>query len=120
MMFFGQIVVLHVILWKQEFPLGNWTSYSMSVCIDPEIKRNTYGKGKYILRRAFAEDHLLPEEIIWREKAAFSDAVGHSMVDDLKEYADNFYTEEEFVDKCQRYIHAKRFYKGIIALPGNF
>ena len=33
------------------------------------------------------------------------------MVDDLKEYADNFYTEEEFVDKCQRYIHAKPFTK---------
>ena len=25
--------------------------------------------------------HLLPDDILWRQKAAFSDAVGHSMVD---------------------------------------
>ncbi len=30
------------------------------------------------------KDGYLPEEILWREKAAFSDAVGHSMVDYLK------------------------------------
>lgn len=96
---------------EARVPFGDLDFVQYVMSIDPEIKRNTYGKGKYILRRAFAEDHLLPEEIIWREKAAFSDAVGHSMVDDLKEYADNFYTEEEFVDKCQRYIHAKPFTK---------
>ena len=38
----------------------------------------------------------LPEEILWREKAAFSDAVGHSMVDYLKEYAEGTYSDEEF------------------------
>ena len=55
--------------------------------IDPAKKLNTYGKGKYLLRKAFEADHILPDNILWREKAAFSDAVGHSMVDDLKEYA---------------------------------
>ena len=35
--------------------------------------------GKYLLRHAFEEDHILPESILWRQKAAFSDAVGHSM-----------------------------------------
>ncbi len=53
------------------------------MAIDPEKKLNTYGKGKYLLRKAFEGDWL-PESILWREKAAFSDAVGHSMVDDLK------------------------------------
>ena len=38
----------------------------------------------------------LTPEILWREKAAFSDAVGHSMVDDIKEYAESLYTDEEF------------------------
>ena len=37
----------------------------------------------YLLRKAFEGDWL-PPEILWREKAAFSDAVGHSMVDDIK------------------------------------
>ena len=31
-----------------------------------------------------------------REKAAFSDAVGHSMVDHLKSFAERKYTDEEF------------------------
>ena len=62
---------------------------------DPEKKRNHYGKGKYLLRKAFEGDWL-PPEILWREKAAFSDAVGHSMVDDIKEYAESLYTDEEF------------------------
>ena len=51
--------------------------------------------GKYLLRKAFEGDWL-PPEILWREKAAFSDAVGHSMVDDIKEYAESLYTDEEF------------------------
>ena len=55
----------------------------------------SYGKGKYLLRKAFEGDWL-PPEILWREKAAFSDAVGHSMVDDIKEYAESLYTDEEF------------------------
>ena len=51
--------------------------------------------GMYLLRKAFEGDWLTPE-ILWREKAAFSDAVGHSMVDDIKEYAESLYTDEEF------------------------
>ena len=65
------------------------------MAIDPEKKLNSYGKGKYLLRKAFEGDWL-PPEILWREKAAFSDAVGHSMVDDIKEYAEGLYTDEEF------------------------
>ena len=64
------------------------------MAVAPEMKVNRYGKGKYLLRHAFEKDGLLPESILWREKAAFSDAVGHSMVDDLKEYAEGCYTQE--------------------------
>ena len=46
-----------------------------------------------------------------REKAAFSDAVGHSMVDDLKEYAEGLYSDEDFEVKCKRYTHAAPFTK---------
>lgn len=60
---------------------------------------NTYNKGKYLLRRAFEKDAILPHSILMREKAAFSDAVGHSMVDDLKEYAESVYTDGEFAEK---------------------
>ena len=46
-----------------------------------------------------------------REKAAFSDAVGHSMVDDLKEYAESCYTDAEFEEKRKKYTHAQPFTK---------
>ena len=53
----------------------------------------------------------LPESILWREKAAFSDAVGHSMVDDLKEYAETVYTDREFAERCGRYSYCRPFTK---------
>ena len=67
--------------------------------------------GKYLLRKAFEKDEILPEEILWREKAAFSDAVGHSMVDDLKEYAENYYSYEEFEERSKQYTFATPFTK---------
>lgn len=74
-------------------------------------KMNTYGKGKYLLRKAFEGDYL-PEAILWREKAAFSDAVGHSLVDHLKEYAEGRYSDEELESGCQKYsYHATPFTK---------
>ena len=78
--------------------------------IDPEKKLNRYGKGKYLLRRAFEGDYL-PLSILYREKAAFSDAVGHSMVDDLKEYAASLYTDEAFRRRAQQYDFARPFTK---------
>ena len=80
------------------------------MAIDPEKKVNRYGKGKYLLRHAF-EGNYLPHSILYREKAAFSDAVGHSMVDHLKAYAEQVYSEEDFQVKRERYSHAQPFTK---------
>ena len=71
---------------------------------------NTYNKGKYLLRHAFEGDYL-PESILMREKAAFSDAVGHSMVDYLKAYAESYYTDEQFETECKKYDHVAPFTK---------
>ena len=46
-----------------------------------------------------------------REKAAFSDAVGHSMVDDLKAYAETLYTDAEFGHRRKFYRFAQPFTK---------
>ena len=53
----------------------------------------------------------MPDEILYREKAAFSDAVGHSLVDDLKELAEQKYTDSEFIDKCKKYKRHTPFTK---------
>ena len=78
--------------------------------IDPALKMNTYGKGKYLLRKAFEGDYL-PHDILYREKAAFSDAVGHSMVDYLKEYAAQKYTDEDLVKAKEKYKEHTPFTK---------
>ena len=71
---------------------------------------NKYGKGKCLLRHAFEGDYLL-ESILYREKAAFSDAVGQSMVDHLKEYAEAMYTDAQYEQKRRAYSHAIPFTK---------
>lgn len=96
---------------EARVPFGDLDFVKYVMAVEPELKRNTYGKGKYLLRHAFEGGDYLPEELLWREKAAFSDAVGHSMVDYLKEYAQAFYTDEEFEEKCKRYTHARPFTK---------
>ncbi len=96
---------------EARVPFGDLDFASYVMSIDPEMKLNTYGKGKYLLRKAFAEDDILPENILWREKAAFSDAVGHSMVWYLKDYAEKLYSDKDYAEKCEKYTHAKPFTK---------
>ena len=95
---------------EARVPFGDLDFVKYVMAIDPEKKLNTYGMGKYLLRKAFEGDWL-PESILWREKAAFSDAVGHSMVDDLKEYAGTVYTDREFAEKCGQYTYCRPFTK---------
>ena len=95
---------------EARVPFGDLDFVEYVMSIDPELKLNKYGKGKYLLRHAFEEDYL-PHDILYREKAAFSDAVGHSMVDYLKDYAEHRYTDSEFEEKRQAYAHARPFTK---------
>lgn len=95
---------------EARVPFGDLDFVKYVMAIDPEMKLNKYNKGKYLLRHAFEGDYL-PHDILYREKAAFSDAVGHSMVDYLKEYAEAQYTDDEFNEKSAKYTHAKPFTK---------
>ena len=96
---------------EARVPFGDLEFVKYVMEIDPSLKMNTYGIGKYLLRHAFEKDKILPDEILWRQKAAFSDAVGHSMVDDLKAYAESMYTDEEFEKRRRDYGFAQPFTK---------
>lgn len=95
---------------EARVPFGDLDFVSYVMAIDPEKKQNRYGKGKYLLRHAFEGDYL-PHSILYREKAAFSDAVGHSMVDHLKAYAEQIYSDEDFQERKAHYSHAQPFTK---------
>jgi len=105
---------------EARVPFGDLDFVKYVMAVDPELKLNTYGKGKYLLRHAFEQDGYLLDDILWREKAAFSDAVGHSMVDYLKEYAQKQYTDAEFESRCKNYTHARPFTKESLLYRGIF
>ena len=96
---------------EARVPFGDLDFVKYVMSLDPELKINRYGKGKYLLRHAFEGLGYLPDAILWREKAAFSDAVGHSMVDDLKAYAEKRFSDEQFETLRQKYGHARPFTK---------
>ncbi|MCR5107735.1 MAG: asparagine synthase B [Lachnospiraceae bacterium] len=96
---------------EARVPFGDLDFVRYCVALDPEMKMNRYNKGKYLLRHAFEGGNYLPDEILFREKAAFSDAVGHSLVDNLKDYAEKKYSDEDFEKGCSKYTHARPFTK---------
>lgn len=92
-------------------PFGDLDFVEYVMNIDPSLKMNKYGMGKYLLRHAFEKDELLPREILFRDKAAFSDAVGHSLADYLKEYAEGKYSDKEYEEGVKKYTYCPPFTK---------
>ena len=99
----------HALEGRVPFADLDFVDYSMS--IDPAKKMNVYNKGKYLLRHAFEGTDYLPHDILFREKAAFSDAVGHSMVDYLKELAEDKYSDEDVLNAKDKYSYCTPFTK---------
>ena len=95
---------------EARVPFGDLDFVRYVMSVDPAKKINVYGKGKYLLRRAFEGDYL-PPSILQREKAAFSDAVGHSLADGLKAYAERRYGEDWKAAAGKYGCHAMPFTK---------
>ena len=56
---------------------------------------------KKIVREAFA--HLLPEEVAWRQKEQFSDGVGYSWIDTLKQITSEAVSDEQMAHAAERF-----------------
>ncbi|MCJ8344933.1 asparagine synthase-related protein, partial [bacterium] len=92
---------------RVPFSDRKFVQYVMS--INPEVKLNKYKMGKFLLRNAFNRNDYLPEPILFRDKAAFSDAVGHSLVDCLKDFANRSYKHSDLSRAKLMYPHATPF-----------
>ncbi|WP_140937643.1 asparagine synthase B [Sphingobacterium lumbrici] len=74
----------------------------VAMTINPSDKMITAERmEKWVVRKAF-EDYL-PESIAWRQKEQFSDGVGYSWIDTLKEQAENKVTDAEFAGAAERF-----------------
>ncbi|KAI8805963.1 asparagine synthase [Cladochytrium replicatum] len=60
---------------------------------------------KYVIRKAFdtPENPYLPHEILWRQKEQFSDGVGYSWIDSLKDHAEEVVSDEHMKGAAARY-----------------
>jgi len=64
--------------------------------LHPNLKQTKVEKE--ILRATFAGGGWLPDEILWRQKEQFSDGVGYSWIDGLKDHAEKLYSDLFFVE----------------------
>lgn len=70
--------------------------------INPEAKMCKDGKiEKHILREGF--DGYLPDEVLWRQKEQFSDGVGYSWIDTLKEFVNEQVSDQELANAKFKY-----------------
>ncbi|EKM82751.1 hypothetical protein AGABI1DRAFT_68665 [Agaricus bisporus var. burnettii JB137-S8] len=92
----------------------------VSMSIDPKQKLFSKGSAqefdqdgrprmeKYLIRKAFdtaseGGKPYLPNSILWRQKEQFSDGVGYSWIDGMKEQADTAISDETFAKRQERW-----------------
>ena len=56
---------------------------------------------KWVLRKAFED--MLPHSVAWRQKEQFSDGVGYSWIDSLKEITSSQVTDEMMKNAARRF-----------------
>ena len=74
----------------------------VAMCIDPEQKMCP-GKviEKKLVREAF--EGYIPESVLWRQKEQFSDGVGYSWIDTLKEHCAQAVSDEQMASAAERF-----------------
>jgi asparagine synthase (glutamine-hydrolysing) len=89
-----------------------FVNYYLSIPLELRNHNLTKSMEKYLIRMAFQESGLLPSEILWRKKEAFSDGVsnkGKSLFEIIQDYTDSKITNSG-LDKKQK---EKKYYKDI-------
>ncbi len=74
----------------------------VAMSINPDDKMITKDRmEKWVLRKAF--ESYLPSEVTWRQKEQFSDGVGYSWIDSLKELVNNEISDKKFAEASVRF-----------------
>ena len=74
----------------------------VAMSINPQDKMiNGERMEKWVVRKAFED--MLPESVAWRQKEQFSDGVGYSWIDTLKEVVENAVSDEQLANAKFRF-----------------
>jgi asparagine synthase (glutamine-hydrolysing) len=82
--------------------------------INPELRMCDNKIEKYLVRKAFEGDNLIPDEVLYREKSAFSDGVSSyedSWHNIIKTHVDTLISDEEFEKEASKYMHCTPYTK---------
>lgn len=93
---------------EARLPFGYKKFLTTVLSIDPELVRPRNGVEKWLIRETFKNENYLPQEVIKREKEAFSDAIStvkRSWYQILQEYINTKYSNEELENAKKRYNH---------------
>ena len=89
-----------------------FVNYYMS--ISPYIRMHNDTIEKYLLRKSFDDMNILPSEVLWRRKEAFSDGcsgMNKSWATIVQEHVDKIITDEQFEKSANMYTHNKPLMK---------
>jgi asparagine synthase (glutamine-hydrolysing) len=93
---------------RVPFADKEFVEYFMGIKPEQRMFDGTQRIEKYLVRKAFAHEDLLPDEILWRRKNGFSDSVSDkkkSWSAIIQEYVDRIISDEEFNTEKQRFTH---------------
>lgn len=76
----------------------------MQIC--PTLKVCRFGNEKYLLRKAFENIDILPKEVLWRRKEAFSDGISmqtKSWFQIIQERCEHLYSDQDLKEASKKY-----------------
>jgi asparagine synthase (glutamine-hydrolysing) len=95
---------------EARVPFSDKAFVTHYMSIDPKLRMSNDKIEKYMLRKAFDGTDLLPNEVLFRSKVAFSDGVSsthRSWHDVIKDYIDMRITDVEFTEEKEKYTFNK-------------
>ncbi|WP_416305159.1 asparagine synthase B [Neptunicella sp. SCSIO 80796] len=66
------------------------------MCIDGKME-------KWVLRKAFDNGEFLPAEVLWRQKEQFSDGVGYSWIDSIRDHVNSEVSDQQLANASFRF-----------------
>lgn len=95
-------------------PFGDHRFITTYLSISPHLRIHRNGVEKYLLRAAFQDENVIPSEVLWRPKEAFSDGISSlqkSWFQILQEHYDQLYTDEQFNMLKDEFYHLQPYTK---------